>query len=94
MFGYIVTHCTCIRLGICIYVSLYLSQYPRILPLILRAYVRHFTCVSLSPFVIECVYQCPNISAFILDVYVRLLIRVSVSLFCMNVYVCVRLYRH
>jgi len=83
VFGYIVTDCPCIGSSLDPHFSVcfYLSQYPRILPLILRVYVRHFTCVSISLFVFECVHQCPNISSFILDVYVHVLIRVSVSLF-------------
>ena len=38
--------------------------------------------VFLSLFIFECVFQCPNILSFILGVYVRLMIRVSVSLLC------------
>jgi len=83
VFGYIVTDCPCRGSSLDPYFSLcfYRSQYPRILLLILRVYVRHFTCVSLSLFVFEYVHQCPNLSSFILDVYVHFLTRVSVSLF-------------
>ena len=52
-----------------------------------------YSFFSLSLFIFECLYQCPNVLSFILGVYVRSLIRVSLS-FSFIVYVCVRLYCH
>ena len=40
-----------------------------------------YSCFSLSLFFFECLYQSPNVLLFILGVYVRILIRVSLSLF-------------
>ena len=46
-----------------------------------------YSFFSLSLFIFECLYQCPNVLSFILGVYVRSLIRVSLSFsFIMSVF--------
>ena len=88
------THCTCIgssrHLYLCFSLSVSISAYI----------TANSACICTSLYLCFpltfCHWMCIPVSEYIiiLDVYVRLLIRVSVSLFCMIVYVCVRLYRH
>ena len=66
VFGYIVTDCTCI--GTSLHLSLSLCQFPGILLVNLRVYVRLLIGISLSLFVSECVKQCPTILSLIVVV--------------------------
>ena len=66
VFGYTVTDCTCI--GTSLHLSLSLCQFPGILLVNLRVYVRLLIGISLSLFVSECVKQCPTILSLIVGV--------------------------
>ena len=73
-FGDIATDCPCKVSSVdpYFYICFYLSQYPRILPLILRVYVRPFTCVSLSHILSLNVYSSVRIyhHSFLVRMYV------------------------
>ena len=78
---------------ISLHVSLYLSQYSHILPLILRVYVRHFSCLCFP--LIFCLSMCIPVSEYII-IHSWCICTSLDPCFCrsfyMIVYVCVRLY--
>ena len=94
VFGYIVTDCPCIGSSLDLHFSLclYLSQYPRILPLILCS-TSLYMCFPLT----FCLWMCTPVSEYII-IYSWRICTCLEPCFCLSfsmiVYVCVRLYRH